>query len=265
MLETETVFVKLGGSLITEKDQPYQVSEERLTASLKLIHELQRANPGLRILVGHGSGSFGHAAAKEHNFQQGLRNESLRKGFQKVWFAAHRLHHIVLSAGQELGLSFLSFPASSGATANNGQITAWSIEGIQTALSQDYLPLIYGDAVMDCALGGMILSTEVQFSYLVPYLKPKRIFLLGLEAGVYSDFPARQKIISKINANERLNDRIGPSEFTDVTGGMLDKVTKMQAICRQYPGLLVHILSGNEPDALVRAYAGCSIGTQISA
>jgi isopentenyl phosphate kinase len=40
------------------------------------------------------------------------------------------------------------------------------------ALEKHLLPIIFGDCSIDSAVGGTILSTEEQMSYLVPMLKP---------------------------------------------------------------------------------------------
>ena len=57
-------FVKLGGSLITDKRVE---NSFRAEAAARVAAEIQSAlaqNPDLRLLIGHGSGSFGHVAAQ---------------------------------------------------------------------------------------------------------------------------------------------------------------------------------------------------------
>jgi hypothetical protein len=63
---TELVFLKLGGSLITDKTQPYKVRLDKLTTLAKEIHSALSSPRNLRLVLGHGSGSFGHYAVKEH-------------------------------------------------------------------------------------------------------------------------------------------------------------------------------------------------------
>ncbi|MED5499114.1 MAG: hypothetical protein VX845_05490, partial [Candidatus Thermoplasmatota archaeon] len=56
------VVVKLGGGLITEKASMTTVHEERLN---RLAREIAAAaRQGVRVLVVHGAGSFGHLRAK---------------------------------------------------------------------------------------------------------------------------------------------------------------------------------------------------------
>jgi isopentenyl phosphate kinase len=61
----EIVLVKLGGSLITDKTRPETVRAETLA---RLASEIAGAFPACRerLVVAHGSGSFGHVAAERH-------------------------------------------------------------------------------------------------------------------------------------------------------------------------------------------------------
>jgi isopentenyl phosphate kinase len=60
MLNMELVFLKLGGSLITDKDTPRSPRRDvlaRLAAEILYAH---RQRPQMQLVIGHGSGSFGH-------------------------------------------------------------------------------------------------------------------------------------------------------------------------------------------------------------
>ena len=68
----EIVFLKLGGSLITDKDKPYTPRLDKL-ANLSLeIKTVLDSIPELVLILGHGSGSFGHTAAKKHGTRDGV-------------------------------------------------------------------------------------------------------------------------------------------------------------------------------------------------
>ncbi|MCB0245420.1 MAG: hypothetical protein KDI12_18545, partial [Anaerolineae bacterium] len=98
------VFLKLGGSLITDKTQPETAQLDVLD---QLAHELQAARsqaPHLRILLGHGSGSFGHAAAARHDTRRGVNDAAGWLGFAEVADAAARLNRIVVERLLAAGL-----------------------------------------------------------------------------------------------------------------------------------------------------------------
>ena len=68
----ELVFLKLGGSLITDKTQAYTARLDKLAdLATQIAHSLQ-THPDLRLVLGHGSGSFGHTAAKKYRTRDGL-------------------------------------------------------------------------------------------------------------------------------------------------------------------------------------------------
>src|SRR5512144_2558166 len=63
---TELALLKLGGSLITDKTRPYTARIEKIADLAREIAAAKRTRPDLPLLLGHGSGSFGHTAAKEY-------------------------------------------------------------------------------------------------------------------------------------------------------------------------------------------------------
>src|SRR5262245_34884441 len=88
------VLVKLGGSLITDKRRP-ETARRQVIA--RLAAELVAARPSHeRILLGHGSGSFGHVAAAEHRLPSGLQRGGQLAGVSVTQAAAARLHRLVL-------------------------------------------------------------------------------------------------------------------------------------------------------------------------
>ena len=82
----ELTFIKLGGSLITDKTRPYTPRLDVLQLLAYEILDAQRATPGLPIVLGHGSGSFGHTAAKKHGTRQGVASPEGWQGFNEVWW-----------------------------------------------------------------------------------------------------------------------------------------------------------------------------------
>lgn len=66
------VFLKLGGSLITDKTRPRTVRLDTLKRLCAEIASARKHDPNLQLLLGHGSGSFGHVAAKKYKTREGL-------------------------------------------------------------------------------------------------------------------------------------------------------------------------------------------------
>ena len=59
-------FLKLGGSLITDKRQPETPRMDVIERLAQEIAAARAANPSLQLVLGHGSGSFGHIYARQY-------------------------------------------------------------------------------------------------------------------------------------------------------------------------------------------------------
>jgi isopentenyl phosphate kinase len=209
----------------------------------------------LRLLLGHGSGSFGHWEANRYHTQAGVQTPEDWHGFARVSAAASRLNRIVVDTFLEAGLPLISLQPSASALAADGEIETLALTPIRRALASDLVPLVFGDVAFDRERGGTILSTEDLFVHLAGHLRPRRILLVGNAPGVLDD---RHRVIPTITpANHAaIKSFVRGSGHVDVTGGMADKVEKMLALVRADPALRVWILTGREPgnlrDALLR-------------
>lgn len=258
-------FLKLGGSLITEKDLPHTHRPRILARLAGEIYTAISDEPHAKILLGHGSGSFGHIPAKQFATRQGVHTPSQWRGFVEVWHQAGELNHLVMSALRAAGLSALAFPPSAGITAEDGQVITWNLYPIEALLSAGALPVVFGDVVFDKLRGGTILSTEDLFAYLSRHLKPARVLLAGIETGVWADYPHCSELVQLITPQNysEISASLKGSASPDVTGGMLSKVENSLSLVHQLPELEVHIFSGEEPGNVLRALSGERVGTLI--
>lgn len=260
------IYLKLGGSLITDKDQPYTVEESILKHISSEIRLFLQDHPATRMIIGHGSGSFGHTSAAKYHTRQGVSTPEEWIGFQKVCYDARSLNQIVLQSFQLAGIPAISFPPSTQVICKDHEIQSWDISLIQRSLDNGLIPLIFGDTVLDESIGGTILSTEDLFIHLTRYIPPQQILLAGIEDGVWADYPVRKKLIPQItplNYPELRNQILGSSS-TDVTGGMTTKIENMLEVVRSNPGLQCRVFSGKVEGSIYSALAGKEIGTVIS-
>ena len=123
-------FLKLGGSLITDKNIEYTARVDTLRRIAEEIKTARELEPSLRLVLGHGSGSFGHVAAKKYGTRHGVKNAEEWKGFLEVWREARRLDQIVLDIFLDAGLPVIAFPPSGGVTADRPEDSTagtWSL------------------------------------------------------------------------------------------------------------------------------------------
>ncbi len=260
------IFLKLGGSLITNKDIPFSARKDTLRRLGAEISEALNTIPELKLLIGHGSGSFGHSTAAQFGTRTGIRSAEDWLGFQKVWWSAHQLNYIVTKEFLNLGLPIISLPVSASLVSSNKKIGQWNIQPVISSLKNNLLPMVFGDVVIDKELGATIFSTEELFSYLVNVLHPNRILLAGKERGVFQDYPHNQDLISLITPDTYplISNKINASASTDVTGGMASKVRSMLDQITLDENLSIDIFSGEEEGNLFKVISGEKIGTRIS-
>lgn len=257
--------LKLGGSLITDKDSPHTARPDVIRRLGKEIFDYWRTDHS-PLIIGHGSGSFGHIPAKRYGTRQGVKSAEDWAGFAEVHAEAAALNQIVTNLLRESGLPIISFVPMNQVKTNNGSITHWDTSEIVKSFSEyGLIPLIFGDTVFDTNQGGTILSTEDLFEHLCSSFAEKpRILLAGLEDGVWYDFPRKTKLITKISASDKDDDSfIQGSASTDVTGGMHEKVRLMKELVRNNRAQSVTIFSGDQAGNLTNALLGIQTGTTI--
>lgn len=261
----ELVFLKLGGSLITDKDRPYTPRLEHIRRLASEVEKALAEQPDLRLLLGHGSGSFGHQAAAWFATQLGVSSPPQWRAFAEVIAAAARLNRLVTDALLDAGVAVVSLQPSASARCRDGLLVHLETEPIRLALAQGLIPMVYGDGVSDEVKGGTIVSTEALFVFLAKRLCPQRILLAGEAPGVLD---RAGQVIQRISPADfpAIRPLLGGSRSVDVTGGMADKVARMVELVAGMPGLVVHILSGLEPDQVYRALLdpGLCTGTRIA-
>ena len=259
--------LKLGGSLITEKNKPYTARAKLIKALAAELAAFRAANPSARLLLGHGSGSFGHTAAKQHATRQGVHTPEQWQGFAEVATQAAALNHIVMEALHLAGLPALAFPPSASVVAADGEAAEWNLAPVRSALEAGLLPVVYGDVAFDRKLGGTILSTEDLFVRLADEFRPMRILLAGDQAGVFADYPECTELIPEINPGNivRIAASLTGSAAVDVTGGMAGKVQRMLGLIERIPQIEVLIFSGEDPADIRRALQGDQPGTRLAA
>jgi len=256
--------VKLGGSLITDKrvEKSFRRDVVKRLADEFVVAYME--NPGLKLIIGHGSGSFGHFAASRANTIKGVHTLDEWKAFAQVSNVAAELNGLVVDVLQSAGLPVWGIQPSASLLARDGEVESMSITPLLTALERGLIPVVYGDASLDSVKGGTIISTEKLFFYLSSVMSVDRIFLLGEVAGVYDGSGETIHVITQSNY-AFLVASFGGSAGIDVTGGMETKVEDMLNLVSQCSDMTIRIFSGLQEQLLSNALLGKSYtGTLIS-
>ena len=269
-LLSECLFCKLGGSVITDKLRPNTPRRDVLARLAAEVASARQQRPSLRLLLGHGSGSFGHVVAHRYHVREGIAPGGDWRGYAETSAAAARLNRLVTDAFLEAGLPVVSIQPSASVQCCAGTLTSMAAYPIRQALERGLVPLIYGDVAFDEQQGCTIISTEAEFVYLAARLRPARIVLVGEVDGVYDADPLREPRAAHVPSITpatfpALQDRLSGSHGVDVTGGMLSKVRAMVQLVECGHVGQVHLISGLRPGDLTRVLldARTSCGTLI--
>tara|TARA_B100000029_G_scaffold152664_1_gene147777 strand:- start:8086 stop:8928 length:843 start_codon:yes stop_codon:yes gene_type:complete len=258
------IYIKLGGSLITNKDTE-STSRVRVIKNLASeIADFKSEHKSTNIIIGHGAGSYGHIQALRNNLHICRHTASRWNGALEVAKSVSKLSRIVLHELQQAGVQSKQINPSESAICNNGKLMSLDTTQIKQALHRNIIPLTHGDVCFDDVCGASIISTEAIFAYLATKLPPSDIYIAGNAKGVLDSYPNGNTIPKISNSSKRrLLNLISTSTSPDITGGMKSKVHTMLQLIKQQPGLTVHIFSAKTPGALRKALAGSTSNTTI--
>ena len=263
----DLVFLKLGGSLITDKTRVEQARPRTIRRLAREIKAARADRSDLRLVLGHGSGSFGHVAARRHGTRDGIKDAAGWIGYAEVAAAAARLNQIITDIFIEEQVPVISLPPSASARCEDGRLIYLDTFGLKAALRHNLVPLVQGDVALDGVRGATIVSTEDVFVYLANELQPRRVLLAGEVSGVYENAAMTGRVIDIITPRNvgQYSSAFGGSHGTDVTGGMIGKVRQMLELVMQQPVIEVRIFSGAKPHQVQRLLVdeSASIGTVI--
>ncbi len=232
--------IKIGGSLITEKDKPYTPREERMR---EIAAAVKRAI-GNTFLIGHGGGSFPHTSAKKYRTKEGCKDSNSLLGAGIVHYDAVWINQLFMRALHEEGVPAISFHPNS-FVVEGGELYT---EPLEVAIEKGFIPVFHGDVVMDRKKGCNIYSTETIIYKLVKVMKGiKAIGMAEEVGGVYTADPKQTEDaelierIDKSNAGEIMQYLSG-SHGIDVTGGMKHKVEMLIELAKM--GIDSYIFEG---------------------
>jgi len=253
------IYVKLGGSVITDKSKPFSAKPKTID---RLSLEIKKAkrNSDFNLILAHGSGSFGHTLASKYKTHLGNRNKNSLKGFPKVAHVARRINSIVMDKfiGRNLpvvSISPLSFLYS-------GKNTKSFLNPVKKALELHLIPIVYGDCIFDENNGFGIYSGEDTLDILASKFGGDMIIMVSDTSGVLDE---KGETIPKITSKnfDTYKSMISGSKSKDVTGGMYQKVYKALAIYHKM-GIRTLIINGNKKNQLYNALVGKEVvATQV--
>jgi len=260
----ELVLIKLGGSVITDKSKDYRAREKNISRLAKEIRSAFKSTE-IKIIVGHGAGSFAHIPAKKYKTKEGMVNKNRPFGMSVTEESAKSLNQLVVKKFIGLGLPVYSFSPGTFLISDNKIYSKSYIDPVKKALEIGIVPIVYGDVVLDKKIGFTIFSTEKILGVLAGELsinyKVRMIYVTDVD-GVLD---TNGRVIPQVTKSnfESLKVDIGGAKGVDVTGGMLHKVEEALGLSEKIK-VKTQIINGLIPGRLKMAILGEKVkGTKV--
>ncbi|MCU4752114.1 isopentenyl phosphate kinase [Halobacteria archaeon AArc-curdl1] len=227
-----TTVLKLGGSVITDKDREETLDGAALETAATAIGSALEGSPrgsgraAPELVIVHGGGSFGHVNASEHGVSTTSGSHDVG-AVHAIHGAMKTLNRFVLDRLLEQGVRAVPVhPFSLGARDTDGTLTLPS-EPVETLLAEGFVPVLHGDVVAQRDAGVTIISGDELVTELATDLDADHVGLCSTVPGVLDDDGA---VVDRIDSYEDVAAVLGASESTDVTGGMAAKVEALLAL-----------------------------------
>jgi isopentenyl phosphate kinase len=224
----DLTILKLGGSVITDKDSPETVADEALDGVVSAIAEsgVVDGDAPAELIIVHGGGSFGHVHAADHGVSttDGTHDPA---AVTAIHGAMKRLNGVVVDRLQAAGVPAVPVhPLSAAARDGDAALTLppTAVGGLRT---EGFVPVLHGDVIAHTGQGVTVLSGDELVTKLAETLAATRVGLCSTVPGVLDD---EGEVIGSITAFEAVATAVGDSESTDVSGGMAGKVEALLAL-----------------------------------
>jgi len=215
-----TTVLKLGGSLLTDKERRETLDGDALSAAADAVADAVGVGATADLALVHGAGSFGHHYAEKHGV--GVTEGTVDAGAAlEVHGSMTTLNRFVLSRLHDRDVPALPVhPLSAGARDGEGTLEL-PMQTVRTMLGEGFVPVSHGDVIAHAGSGATIVSGDEEVVRFATGLDADRVGLCSTVDGVYD---ADGAVIDRIDAFADVADALGGSDATDVTGGMAGKV-----------------------------------------
>ncbi|MBI2031407.1 MAG: isopentenyl phosphate kinase family protein [Candidatus Levybacteria bacterium] len=258
MSSKKLILIKIGGSAITHKNIPYKVRTESLKRIARNISKVKN----IRMIIAHGSGSFGHTSASIYGGRRGYKN---RMGIARVSKDAFDINKIVVDALIKEKIPAISIRPMGIITAAGGMLEKSFFSSIEKMINQNLVPVLFGDVIWDSKWKSTIFSGETILSKIAEFFINKKyniekVIEIGETDGIYDDKKRTIPLIDKVSW-PKIKKFIEKSDRPDVTGGMIHKAETALALAEN--GVKTFLI-GNRKNSFYSAIIGKSVkGTVI--
>lgn len=247
--------LKIGGSFITNKAGYKELNANNLDKMAIVISKLWKEGCRDFILV-HGAGSFGHPLVNKYELKTSIRTENQRLGFADTHAACSHLSLEFVKKLIEYGVPAISIPPAVAIEQRNKRIISLN-KIVYHYLGNGFLPILYGDMVLDNEITGSVCSGDQITAHLGKYAE-----FVVLATDVDGVLDSDKRIIPLIT---RLNfDEVSKHLYSkegDVTGSMKGKIQEMLNLSS--PAFIVNAAHPERIESILKGHPTISTKIQV--
>ena len=247
--------IKLGGSLLTDKNKPFSLRKDIIKKSILQIIESNE-----KIILIHGGGSFGHPVAKKYRIFDGF-NPKIKDqliGLSKTQKTMNEFNSFIINEFLDNNCPAIPVQPSSIFIKDGGKIIIKSIDIIEFLLQLNIIPILYGDIIIDLQNSFSIISGDQIIVSLCnnihKYKIDKIIFAIEKDGIFIENEKDKQnpKLLKEITFSEILSINLANlDDKIDVTGGIKGKLDEIKRI-HQFK-IPVHIINGLKNENILKS------------
>ncbi len=252
LVKNEIYIVKIGGSVLTDKNQPFSIRKNIIENVIEQIIESRK-----KIILIHGGGSYGHPLAKKFKINSGVDTNVTDQilGLVETHKAMELLNSKVSDIFLKNKVPAITIHTSSIFLKNKNEIEILSVKGLELLLNLNVIPILYGDIILDQNGSFSIISGDkiiLEICKKLQNYKISKVIFCIEEDGLMIQGKSNPKLIKYISSSD-LN-KLSLSKFDekiDVTGGIAGKLVEIESICKL--GIPVQIINGLKQGFMLKA------------
>ncbi len=217
------VLVKLGGSVITNKDKPLSPNPRNIRNIGKQLARALEEDKMLRLVLIHGGGSFGHFYARKFGLGTKITESASPEGLAYTSMAMIELHSILLKELCSAGVycdtilpielfSMIDKPIL---------ITESGRRRIDSVFDNGLIPITFGYVNLEGKYSYIISGDRISLALVHAFSITKTIFVMDVD-GVFLSSELKGPIVGELT-RENFSVRGSVKKF-DVTGGIKSKI-----------------------------------------
>ncbi len=246
------ILIKLGGSVITDKSKPFFFKKNNVD---RLAYEIKKADQ--QIILIHGAGSFGHILAKEYTLSDGFSEKKQLYGMSATLAKVQKLNTMLLEVFLAHSLPVVSLPPHTYLQLADQKPTPTEFKVFEQYLKQGFIPVTFGDVVLDTHRGFTICSGDLLMYMFAEHFSPEKVVFVVDEDGLFTANPKIDKnaqFIEQTTGTTLKSFSTVANSHADVTKGMQGKLDIISAIAKL--GIDTILVNGNKDKRLYDILVG---------